>query len=62
MEQANLEFHQRVQRGFSELARQNPDRIVRINADRTEDEVTQEIQTILNTRLAAWGYSRSSES
>jgi dTMP kinase len=62
MEQANLEFHQRVQRGFSELARQNPDRIVRINGDRPEDEVTQEIQTILNTRLAAWGYSRSSES
>lgn len=62
IEQANLEFHQRVQLGFSELARQNPDRIVRINGDRPEDEVAHEIQTILSARLAAWGYSQNSES
>lgn len=61
MEQANLEFHQRVQQGFTDLARQNPDRIVRINADRTEDEVAQEIQTIFSAKLAAWGYSNSCE-
>jgi dTMP kinase len=61
MEQANLEFHQRVQQGFTDLARQNPDRIVRINADRTEDEVAQEIQTIFSAKLAAWGYSQSSQ-
>lgn len=62
MEQANLEFHQRVQQGFTELARQNPDRMVRINGDRPEDEVAQEIQTIFSARLAAWGYSNHSES
>ncbi|MFM9265558.1 dTMP kinase [Tychonema sp. BBK16] len=62
MEQANLEFHQRVQQGFTELARQNPDRIVRINGDRAEYEVAKEIQTIFNARLAAWGYSNSSAS
>ncbi len=62
MEQANLEFHQRVQQGFTELARQNPDRIVRINGDRHEDEVAHEIQTILSAKLAAWGYSKSFES
>ncbi len=62
MEQADLAFHQRVQQGFSELTRQNPDRIMRINADRTEDEVAQEIQTILSSKLAAWGYGKSSES
>ena len=62
MEQANLEFHQRVQQGFTELARQNPDRMVRINGDRPEDEVAHEIQTIFSARLAAWGYSNHSES
>ena len=62
MEQADLAFHQLVQQGFAELARQNPDRIIPINADRTEDEVAQEIQTILSSKLAAWGYGKSSES
>ncbi len=62
MEQANLEFHQRVQQGFTELARQNPDRIVRINGDRAEDEIAKEIETIFSAKLAAWGYSNRSES
>jgi dTMP kinase len=62
IEQADVEFHRRVQQGFAELARQNPDRIIRINADRTEDEVAQEIQAILSGRLAAWGYLKSFES
>jgi dTMP kinase len=59
IEQANLEFHQRVQRGFSDLAGENPERIIRINADRTESEVAEEIQAILISRLAAWGYLKS---
>ena len=62
IEQADVEFHRRVQQGFAELARQNPDRIIRINADRTEDEVAQEIQAILSRSLAAWGYLKSFES
>ncbi|MGB7713018.1 MAG: dTMP kinase [Microcoleus sp.] len=62
IEQADVEFHRRVQQGFAELARQNPDRIIPINADRTEDEVAQEIQAILSRSLAAWGYGKSSES
>lgn len=59
IEQADVEFHRRVQQGFAELARQNPDRIIPINADRTEDEVAQEIQAILSRSLAAWGYLKS---
>lgn len=59
IEQADVEFHRRVQQGFAELARQNPDRIIRINADRTEDEVAQEIQAMLSRSLAAWGYLKS---
>jgi dTMP kinase len=54
IEQADLEFHRRVQRGFSELALQNCDRIVRINADRPEAEVAEEIQSIVTRKLETW--------
>jgi dTMP kinase len=59
MEQADLEFHRRVQKGFTELAQQNPDRIVRINADRSESEVSEEIQAIFSQKLENWGYLNS---
>jgi dTMP kinase len=61
MEQADLEFHQRVQKGFTELAQQNPDRIVRINADRSESEISEEIQAIFSQKLEKWGYLQSFE-
>ncbi|MEG4804548.1 dTMP kinase [Microcoleus sp. ARI1-B5] len=56
IEQADLKFHRLVQQGFAELAQENKSRIVRINADRTEDEVAQEIQAIVTRKLEAWGY------
>ncbi len=56
MEQADLKFHRLVQQGFGELAEEHKSRIVRINGDRTEDEVAQEIQTIVTSKLEAWGY------
>lgn len=62
IEQADLEFHQRVQQGFAELSKKNGSRIVRINADRTEDEVAQEIQAIVTRNLKAWGYLNKTNS
>lgn len=59
IEQADLKFHHLVQQGFAELAEENKSRIVRINADRPEYEVAQEIQTIVTSRLEAWGYSNN---
>ena len=47
LEQANLEFHQRVRQGYQSLANSYPDRIVRIDADRSESIVQTEIQAIL---------------
>ena len=47
MEQADLAFHQRVQQGFAELATAYPQRIVRIDANAGENEVQQQIQSIL---------------
>jgi len=56
IEQADLQFHKRVQQGFADLAESNKSRIVRINADRPEDTIAQEIQAIVTRKLEAWGY------
>jgi dTMP kinase len=47
MEQATLDFHQRVRQGYQELAKIYPERIVRIDADRSESSIQLSIQTIL---------------
>ncbi|MEG3941549.1 MULTISPECIES: dTMP kinase [unclassified Microcoleus] len=62
MEQADLNFHRLVQQGFGELAEEHKSRIVRINGDRSEDEVAQEIQAIVTRRLEDWGYSNNPNS
>ncbi len=54
IEQAALSFHQRVYQGFSELAQQHPERIVRIDASRSEGEVTQQLQAVLTSKLQEW--------
>ncbi len=54
IEQATLEFHQRVQQGFAHLAEKNPDRIVRIDADRSELEVAEQIEATLSQHLTRW--------
>ncbi len=54
IEQATLTFHQRVQQGFTELANANPDRIVRIDASLSEDEVAKQIQTVLSQYFHQW--------
>ena len=47
MEQAALDFHQRVRQGYQELANSYPNRIVRIDANQSELAVQTEIQAIL---------------
>ena len=43
IERAGSEFHARLRRGFSELAKQEPWRIVPVNANGTPDEVFEEV-------------------
>jgi dTMP kinase len=50
MEQATLDFHQRVRQGYQELANSYPNRIVRIDASQSEVAVQTEIQGILIRR------------
>ncbi len=47
MERATLDFHQRVRQGYQDLAKVYPERIVRIEADRSQAAIQVEIQTIL---------------
>jgi dTMP kinase len=47
MERANLDFHQRVRQGYQDLANIYPERIVRIDANRSEVAIQAEIQQIL---------------
>lgn len=54
IEQADLEFHRRVQQGFAQLAVSNPQRIVRIDASKSKEEVHLAIQEILRQRFSQW--------
>lgn len=47
LEKTAVEFHQRIRRGYQELANIYPDRIVRIDADRAQAQIQMEIQAIL---------------
>lgn len=59
IEQAALAFHQRVQQGFQALAAAHPDRILRIDADRSPTEVAAQIQAALLHFLQTWYFSPS---
>lgn len=54
IEQADLAFHQRVQQGFCQLAAAHPQRIVRIDAHKSESDVHLAILEILQQRLSLW--------
>ncbi len=54
IEQADLEFHQRVQQGFAHLAATEPQRFVRIEAQGTELEVAERIEAVLHQALIRW--------
>lgn len=54
MEQADLQFHKQVQKGFESLAAMYPERIVPIDAAQSEVAVAHQIQTVINQRLQEW--------
>ena len=57
MEKADLAFHQRVNQGFCELADQAGDRIIRIDANLSLEQVSAQIQSILSEYLLKWGFT-----
>lgn len=50
-EKMDLAFHERLRDGFQNIARQNPDRCVLIDATRSVEDIQQELRDILTTRL-----------
>jgi dTMP kinase len=56
MELEKIEFHHRVQQGYKELAANNSDIIVRIDASLPVNSVYKKIQEILTPKLKTWGY------
>ncbi|MBC6474883.1 MAG: dTMP kinase [Hormoscilla sp. GM102CHS1] len=53
MEQADLEFHRRVYRGFAQLAKEQ-DRIIRVDASGSQSLIQAHIQTIITEYLTKW--------
>jgi dTMP kinase len=51
----NVEFHRRVRNGYLELAREEPGRWVRIDADKDEEEVWGQIRKAVTARLRSGG-------
>jgi dTMP kinase len=54
LEQASLDFHERVRLGFQALAAAHPQRIVRIDASLSEEAVAVQIQTVIERQLQQW--------
>ena len=49
IEQADLAFHRRVQQGYTELAKAHPERIIRVDASKSEELVQEQIRAILHS-------------
>ncbi|MEM9925758.1 MAG: dTMP kinase [Cyanobacteria bacterium P01_D01_bin.50] len=54
IEQEKIEFHRRVQKGYKELQRTYPQRIMQIEANLNKEEVQKQIQQILTSKLQEW--------
>jgi dTMP kinase len=50
-----VEFHQRVRQGYLELARQEPERWVRIDSQKNEDDVWEQIRKAVDVHLRKGG-------
>lgn len=61
MEQTDLEFHQRVQQGFQDLAGNNSHRMVRIDANKAEPETEVQIQRAIAKFLQQWYFNALSQ-
>jgi len=54
IEQADISFHHRVREGFVQLAKEYPDRIVRVDASLSEAEVTLAVQQAIALKFQEW--------
>lgn len=57
IEQETIDFHRRVQQGYTQLYTSYPERIIRVDASLSKEAVQQQIRDILASRLKAWKLS-----
>ena len=50
LEQAGMQFHNRVYAGYKKLAEENPDRFVCIDGNQTPEEIFSQIVAVLQER------------
>ena len=55
LEQEDLAFHRRVREGYLKIHRLEPQRVLLVDGRRTADEVSAEIWSLAEGRLAARG-------
>ena len=51
LEQSGIEFHNKVYEGYLELCKKFPDRIVRIDANRSAEQIFAEVKAITETKI-----------
>ena len=54
LEREDLAFHQRVYRGYENLAERYADRYVRLDGSKSEEDLASEILAIFHKRLVCW--------
>lgn len=54
LDQESLNFHRRVQSGFKAIWQNNPDRVLRLPADKSIDEIQQQIRLLLSELCDQW--------
>ncbi len=59
LDQEGLEFHQKVRDGFEQLIQENPERIVRIDASKTREEVFEEALNVVMDWLKNHGFENT---
>jgi dTMP kinase len=52
----DINFHRRVRDGYLNLAKAAPERWVVVDADRTFEEVQEDLRRILQENLDKWGF------
>ncbi|MFC2075254.1 dTMP kinase [Bdellovibrionota bacterium] len=54
MEQEEVEFHEKVRGAFLEIAKEEPERVIVVDADCSIDELSEKLQKIMKERMKEW--------
>lgn len=61
LDRESHDFHERVRRGYLEIARLEPDRVVVIDASGSVEDTAERVIEVISERLQEWSYTGRSE-